>query len=133
MSQRVAVVLFPDFQLLDVAGPIAAFEIASRFVPSAYSLRLCAAQAGAVRSSSGVALEAKGLPTHSQMDTLLVAGGDGVDAACRDTHLIRFLRRAGAQLGRTASVCSGALLLAKAGLLDNPPDHAVRLPVRTGE
>jgi transcriptional regulator GlxA family with amidase domain len=46
-------VLFPEFQLLDAAGPIAAFEIASRFKPSAYTLKLSAAEAGLVASSSG--------------------------------------------------------------------------------
>ena len=118
MSHRLAFVLFPGFQLLDAAGPIAAFEIASQFVPEAYSLRLSAARAGSVRSSSGVALEAKALPRYSQMDTLLVVGGDGVDAACQDARLIRFLRAAGARLARTVAVCSGTLLLAEAGLLD---------------
>ncbi len=108
----------PDFQLLDAAGPIAAFEIAGRFVPRAYSLHIGASRPGAVRSSSGVALQAKALPRYGQMDTLLIAGGDGADAACRDGRLLRFLRRAGARLARTASVCSGALLLAEAGLLD---------------
>jgi transcriptional regulator GlxA family with amidase domain len=118
MSHRLALVLFPDFQLLDAAGPIAAFEIAGRFVPGAYTLHVSASQPGPVRSSSGVALEAQALPRHNQMDTLLVAGGDGADAACRDARLIHFLRRTGARLGRTASVCSGMLLLAEAGLLD---------------
>jgi transcriptional regulator GlxA family with amidase domain len=118
MSHRLAFVLFPEFQLLDAAGPIAAFEIAARFVPGAYSLYMGASQPGPVRSSSGVALEAQALPRHSQTDTLLVVGGDGADAACRDTRLIQFLRRAGARLARTASVCSGTLLLAEAGLLD---------------
>jgi transcriptional regulator GlxA family with amidase domain len=118
MSHRLALVLFPDFQLLDAAGPIAAFEIASRFVPGAYSLHMSASEPGAVRSSSGVALEAKPLPRVNQMDTLLLAGGDGADAACRDSRLIDFVRRSGARLARTASVCSGMLLLAEAGLLD---------------
>ncbi len=118
MSHRLALVLFPGFQLLDAAGPIAAFEIAGRFVPGAYSLQLSASEPGPVNSSSGVALAANALPRYNQMDTLLVAGGDGADAACRDGRLIRFLRRAGARLARTASVCSGTLLLAEAGLLD---------------
>jgi transcriptional regulator GlxA family with amidase domain len=118
MSHRLALIIFPGFQLLDAAGPIAAFEIASRMVPGAYSLRISASQAGAVRSSSGVALEAEKLPRRSQMDTLLVTGGDGADDACRDPRLIDFVRRAGARLARTASVCSGTLLLAEAGLLD---------------
>jgi len=118
MPHRLALVLFPGFQLLDAAGPIAAFEIASRCVPGAYALRISASKAGPVRSSSGVALEAEALPRRNQMDTLLVVGGDGADEACRDARLIDFVRRSGERLARTTSVCSGMLLLAETGLLD---------------
>ena len=118
-SQRpLWIVLFPGFQLLDAAGPIAAFEVASRFVPGAYPLRLGASVPGAVPSSSGVALAAAALPAPSRVGTLLVAGGHGVDAARSDARLLQFLRRSGRRAARVASVCSGALLLAEAGLLD---------------
>src|SRR5688572_9001701 len=118
MSRPVWIVLFPGFQLLDAAGPIAAFEVASHLVPGAYPLRLGATQPGPVRSSSGVALEAEALPAPSRLGTLLVAGGDGTNAARDDASLIEFLRGAGRRAPRVASVCSGALLLAEAGLLD---------------
>ncbi|WP_437525011.1 helix-turn-helix domain-containing protein [Sorangium sp. So ce726] len=118
MPHAISVVIFPGFQLLDAAGPIAAFEIAAGFVPGAYVLGLCAVEPGLVRSSSGVAFEAQRLPRLPQVDTLLIAGGDGVREAQRDTRLLSFLRRAGARVPRIASVCSGALLLARAGLLD---------------
>jgi len=118
MPRPVWIVLFPGFQLLDAAGPIAAFEAASHVVPGAYPLRLGATQPGPVRSSSGVALDAEALPAPSRLGTLLVAGGQGTDAAREDARLIEFLRRAGRHVPRLASVCSGALLLAEAGLLD---------------
>lgn len=117
MPHRICCLLFPGFQLLDVAGPLAAFEIASAYVPRAYALRLRALAAGPVRSSAGFALEAEALSGALRADTL-VAGGDGVRSALRQPELGAFLRRAAHRVSRVASVCSGALLLAQAGLLD---------------
>lgn len=99
--------------MLDAAGPIAAFEAAG-----GYEVRIVAVQPGVVRSSSGVDWVAHALPRGALGDTLLVAGGDGVDAAMGDAALLRFIRRSAARQQRVASVCSGSLLLAAAGLLD---------------
>jgi transcriptional regulator GlxA family with amidase domain len=107
------VLVFPNFQLLDAAGPIAAFEAAG-----GYEVRIVAAQPGVVRSSSGVEWMAQGLPRGPFGDTLMLAGGDGVDTAMEDETLRRFIRRSAAQKHRVASVCSGSLLLAATGLLD---------------
>ena len=112
MPRRIAVLTFPGFQLLDAAGPIAAFEAAG-----GYELRVVATVAGPVRSSSGVSWLAQGMPRGGG-DTLMVAGGEGVDAATRDQRLLQYLRRAPRQWERVSSVCSGSLLLAAAGLLD---------------
>ena len=109
--------IFPDFQLLDATGPIAAFEIASRFVGGGYRMRIGAIAPGRVRSSAGVALDAEKLGPLSGVDTLIVAGGDGTRAAVRDRKLLAFLRRAATRVRRVASVCSGSLVLAEAGLL----------------
>ena len=113
MARRIFVVIFPDFQLLDAAGPIAAFEAAG-----AYQVRVVAPVPGAVRSSAGVAWVAEGLPRVAPDSTVMVAGGDGVDAAMRDRELLDFIRRCATRKLRIASVCSGSLLLAAAGLLD---------------
>jgi transcriptional regulator GlxA family with amidase domain len=113
MTHRVAMLVFPGFQLLDAAGPIAAFEAAER-----YRLRVVAREAGSVRSSSGVALLCEGLPGTGEIDTLLISGGEGVDEALKDETLLRFVRRAVARQVRVASVCSGSLLLGAAGVLD---------------
>ena len=118
MSRTILFALFPDFQLLDAAGPIAAFEIAARFSSGAYRLRLAATTPGRVVSSSGVALEAERLGPIAGVDTLVMVGGDGARAAHRDARLISFLRRAARTVRRVTSVCSGALLLGEAGLLD---------------
>lgn len=110
--------VFPDFQLLDAAGPIAAFEIAGRFTQEPYEVRVLAAAPGLVASSSGVAMPATALRAAGKLDTLIVVGGLGSQKAMHDAALIRALRGAPARVRRIASVCSGAFLLAAAGLLD---------------
>jgi transcriptional regulator GlxA family with amidase domain len=60
MPRRIAFVLFPDFQQLDIAGPLAAFEIAERIRPGSYAWRFVARQPGLVRSSSGPGLAGAG-------------------------------------------------------------------------
>lgn len=116
MTRAIGVLIYPDFQLLDAAGPIAAFEIAARYRPGAYRIRLLARQAGAVESSSGATMHAEAMTEAGELDTLLVSGGSGVrgPAACAAT--LAFVREARAR--RVASVCSGAYVLAQAGLLD---------------
>ncbi len=114
----IGIVVFPDFQLLDAAGPISVFEIASRIAGATASIRVLAELPGGVRSSSGVELLARGLRSAGQFSTLIVAGGEGVIAASRSAKLLAFVRAAEKRGVRIASVCSGAYVLAEAGLLD---------------
>lgn len=116
--RKVLFVLFPGFQIVDAAGPIGAFEIASRHAPGAYTLKLAAVEAGLIPSSAGVAMPAEALSGRAKLDTFIVVGGDGTRAAINDERLIRAIKAAPARSRRVASVCSGALLLAQAGLLD---------------
>lgn len=118
MPRLIEIVLFPGFQLLDAAGPIAAFEIAAQVAPGAYRLRLAASAPGLVVSSSGAAMPAKAMSARSWPDTMIVVGGAGTAAAMADKRLIAALRRASRRVRRLASVCSGAFVLAAAGLLD---------------
>jgi transcriptional regulator GlxA family with amidase domain len=116
--RTIGLLIFPDFQLLDAAGPITAFEIAGRYGGDAYDLSVLSARGGQVRSSSSVALSTIGLSEAPALDTLIVAGGDGVDQAARDPLALDYVRAALGRTRRVASVCSGALLLAEAGLLE---------------
>ena len=115
MRRTVAVVLHPGFQLLDVAGPTSAFEIAERFRPGSYRLRLLAPGGGQVESSSGAVLATRPL-RHGSLDTIIVSGGEIVRSPAAAAQIVRWLKRA--QARRLASVCSGAFLLAEAGRLD---------------
>jgi transcriptional regulator GlxA family with amidase domain len=115
MPLVVAVVLHPGFQLLDVAGPTTAFEIAERFRPGSYVLRLLAPGGGQMESSFGITLSTRPLQ-HGSHDTIIVAGGEIVRSADAAQQIVTWLKRAKAR--RIASVCSGAFLLAEAGRLD---------------
>jgi transcriptional regulator GlxA family with amidase domain len=120
MACRIVFVLFPGFQQLDLAGPMAVFEVARLQRPGSYVWRLAASAAGFVNSSAGVAWPAQSLPRRcSDVDLVMVIGGDGVDAACRDPKLVRWLQGASQTGARITSICSGSLLLAAAGLLDH--------------
>jgi transcriptional regulator GlxA family with amidase domain len=118
MARQVTFLIYRDFQLLDAAGPIAAFEIADRHRPGSYSLRVVAAEAGPVTSSAGVSLQAQTFGRSAGIDTLVVAGGDGSRTAMACTATRRFIQRCATRARRTTSVCSGAYLLAAAGILD---------------
>ncbi len=118
MVHRVAFMIFPQFQLLDATGPIAAFEIAGRYQPGTYELRVIAATAGAVASSSGIPLQAGSLGRAERIDTLIVAGGDGSRSAMSCPRIRGFVKACASKSRRVASVCSGTYILAAAGLLD---------------
>ena len=123
--RAVEMLIYPAMQMLDVTGPLQVFASANEVVaekggPPAYTLRVIASGAGTVSvASSGLGLTAEPLPDRTcPVDTLIVAGGPGIGAASRDPGILEWLRGRSADARRVASVCTGALLLAKAGLLD---------------
>jgi transcriptional regulator GlxA family with amidase domain len=118
MTRRIAFLVFPQFQILDATGPIAAFEIAERYRPGTYTLRTIATAPGAVASSSGACLQASPLGAAKAVDTLIVAGGEGSREAAVCSRTLRFVLDCARRSRRVASVCSGTYVLAAAGLLD---------------
>jgi transcriptional regulator GlxA family with amidase domain len=116
--RTILVAVFDGFQILDAAGPIAAFEIAARYVPGAYRIRVASSEPGMVASSSGVRWPTAALKGQSNIDTLIVSGGNGTYGAMQDEAFVAAIKRLSTRVRRTASVCSGAFLLAQAGLLD---------------
>ena len=114
----IGVLVFDDFQLLDATGPIAAFEIAYRLQGKRAPIAVLALKAGAVRSSSGVELNATQFQARAagHADRRRRRG----HARSRDLQGDAGLRaRRVARRGeRVASVCSGTYVLAEAGLLD---------------
>ena len=125
--RRIAMLVFPGFQPLDATGPLEVFARASAVVreripraPAPYELLLVAREAGPVATTTGYALVAShGLAAvRGPLDTLIVAGGVGVLRAGTDAALVRFVARQASRARRVVSVCTGAFLLAEAGLLD---------------
>jgi len=115
----IGILIFPDFQILDASGPISVFEIAGRYAGTAApAIQVLAATPGPVRSSSGVEMLARGLKPSHAISTLVVAGGRGVRAPATCEKTLAFVRRIAKRGIRVASVCSGAYVLAEAGLLD---------------
>jgi transcriptional regulator GlxA family with amidase domain len=118
--RRVVILAFPGVQTLDVLGPAEVFTTAASIAgPDGYTVELVASEPGPLRSSSVSLHPDQTLgDCRGPIDTLLVAGGVGVPRAVRDERLIAWLARAAARSRRVASVCTGAFLLARAGLLD---------------
>lgn len=121
----VEVLAYPAVQLLDVTGPVQVFASANDHVvaaggASAYLVKLVAQGGEGASASAGLTLAAGPLTQGGEaVDTLLVAGGKGAEAAAENPALIEWLRRRAGQARRVASVCTGAFLLAAAGLLDD--------------
>jgi transcriptional regulator GlxA family with amidase domain len=121
-AMRIAILAFPRFQLLDVAGPADVFAEASHQLgdPKAYQVSVISTDEGLLRSSSGLrmAVDATVATHRGRIDTLLVAGSPRRDDMAVDEDLRRWLQRQASTARRYGSVCTGAFALASAGLLD---------------
>ncbi len=118
------VLTYPAVQLLDVTGPVQVFASANVQVADAggtppYLLKVVAQGGGSATASAGVTLTADPLTQPGDaLDTLLVAGGEGAEAAAENPVLVDWVRQRATKARRVASVCTGAFLLAAAGVLD---------------
>lgn len=122
MAQRtVLVVLFEDVQSLDVSGPVEVFAGADRYAAGDpggdYVIRTASLDGAPVRATSGLTLVPDGSLADAPVPhTLLLPGGQGTRAP--DPRLVAWLREHGPRAERLVSVCTGAEILAQAGLLD---------------
>lgn len=122
---RIGILAHPGVQSLDVTGPFEVFAIASGLrqragQASGYRVEVLAGVAGPLRAASGLGLIADRSIDRvgNELDTLLVAGGAAAEIGEPDPALLRFLVRSASRVRRLGSVCTGAFLLAAAGLLD---------------
>ncbi len=116
--RTVLIALFDDIQSLDVTGPLEVFAGARDHAGGhAYQVRTASLGGAPVRTTSGLGFLPDGdLRQQNPPDLLIVPGGRG--ARRRDPELVAWIRERAPRARRVASVCSGAFLLAEAGLLD---------------
>lgn len=113
--KRVGLVVFPGFQILDLVA-ISVFEVTNATAPAAiYELQLLSERGGPVMSSSGVPVETRPF-SKAKLDTVLVTGW--LNPLPSSSGLLSYLRTAGTTARRIGSICTGAFILAEAGLLD---------------
>lgn len=116
--------VYEEVNLLDIAGPLQVVTscnelLRERGEGAAYAPNVVALRSENTLTSSGLGIAPAGLPDHRRaLDTLIVCGGFGVHKAAAEPDLITWLERRTRTARRVASVCTGAFLLAKIGLLD---------------
>jgi len=127
-SRTIVFLAAPSSQILDVAGPFQIFVRAAELFVQEYPARKApynvllasTTRRKSVATNCGLVLTgAKTFRTlRGPIDTLLVAGGSGVETATQDKELLLWLQKAAQRVRRIGSICTGAFLLASAGLLD---------------
>jgi len=125
-AHRVTILTYPDAQTLDVVGPLEVFARSSRWLrdngqskDDAYQIELIAPVAGPVTMSSGLQMFAeRSYQDVDTTDTLIVSGGLGYVESARNSDIIEWLKCIAPRSKRVVSVCTGALILARAGLLE---------------
>lgn len=124
MKKRMEFFLYPGMVALDVTGPLDVFHGANELLSRngkghvGYEMTFSALEAGPIPTSSGLRLHADQAPGAQKTDSLLVPGGLIAEAAATDPAIVEAVRHAAQKAERIISVCSGAFLLAAAGLLE---------------
>jgi transcriptional regulator GlxA family with amidase domain len=120
-SRRVALVVYPGVQLLDVAGPADVLAGVTRVLDEvAYDLVVASVDGNDARSASGLTVRVDRALNEldGRLDTLIIAGGTTYREAMSDPQLVAEVRRLHVKSRRAVSVCTGAFVLAAAGVLD---------------
>ncbi|MGZ6195558.1 MAG: DJ-1/PfpI family protein, partial [Candidatus Binataceae bacterium] len=117
-QKTVGVLLFEGFELLDVFGPLEAWGMHAE-ISDACTIVIAAEKAGSVKSAQGPrAMADYALADCPPIDVMLVPGGVGTRREVNNTKLLEWLVRRATEAEIVTSVCTGAALLASAGLLD---------------
>lgn len=123
-TREICIVVFDDVLLIDVVGPSDVFGRANTLLvrsgqPERYRITVLSTFGGEIRAAGGLRLQTAALPPPAicAFDTVLVAGGPGVHTARRDMQLLKWIRAVEPGAQRIGSVCTGAYVVAEAGLL----------------
>ncbi|WP_167106514.1 GlxA family transcriptional regulator [Mycobacterium sp. DL592] len=118
MTRSVVILGFPGVQALDLVGPYDVFTGAALLTEDGYRVSVVSRDGEPVATPTGLAFVAEAMPHPEGIDTLVLPGGGGVDAARAHPATMTWIGRAIANSRRVVSVCTGAFLAAQAGLLD---------------
>ncbi len=118
--RTVGIFIFPDVEVLDFCGPFEVFSVAGQQIaPDSFRVCTIAKTPDKLLARNGLQV----VPDHTwqtapPIDLLLIPGGQGTRPLVNDNETIDWIRAGASQAELVLSVCTGALLLAKAGLLD---------------
>jgi transcriptional regulator GlxA family with amidase domain len=127
-QRKIAIIAYPGVDILDLAGPMEVFSFASLNIQQqqssskpVYQTEILAEKPGVIRTMFGLDIVAQRAysDVNEEIDTLLVPGSADIQAIMRDPLLPRWIAKIAPKVRRIASICSGAFLLAEAGLLKN--------------
>jgi transcriptional regulator GlxA family with amidase domain len=119
MKRTISFIVHPGFELLDLSGPCSAFNIASELYGAAYHVRVISVAGGPVRDRAGVVIESEHFGEIRHCDTVLAVGGPVAHQYALNETAIALIQDSSRKAARVASVCTGAFLLAAAGILNN--------------
>jgi transcriptional regulator GlxA family with amidase domain len=119
MARKVVIAGFPAVQALDVVGPHDVFTGASLLTNGGYDVVVASIDGQPLTTATGLGFLATPLPDPSEpIDTVVLPGGAGVDAARSDAEFVGWIKAVAGNAHRIVTVCTGAFLAAEAGLLD---------------
>ncbi|RTL53161.1 MAG: GlxA family transcriptional regulator [Rhodocyclaceae bacterium] len=118
MARIISFIVHPGFELLDLSGPCSAFNLANEFFGARYQIRIASVTGGPVVDRAGVSVASEDFRQIGQSHTILAAGGPTAHEYALNEASRSWLQESGKRAARVGSVCTGAFLLAAAGILD---------------
>ncbi|WP_417624531.1 GlxA family transcriptional regulator [Paremcibacter congregatus] len=117
--RKIAFLLFDQFQILDVTGPAQVLSSANELAPGGvYDIHYLSLVGGPCRATCGMMIDTEPFRDLTGFDSLIISGGDGSRKAATDPITVQYLKQEAPKLRRLISICTGAFLLAAAGLVD---------------